>query len=83
MTDDLARLTASDLVAAYRGGIPSPVEATWAALAAIDAGNAAVNAFVWWTTTRRWLRPSAPRQGGAPVTRTGPATACPHLHART
>ena len=43
---DLARLTATDLVAAYREGRLSPVEATRAALAAIDAGNAAVNAFV-------------------------------------
>jgi aspartyl-tRNA(Asn)/glutamyl-tRNA(Gln) amidotransferase subunit A len=43
---DLAHLTATDLVAAYRDGSLSPVEATRAALAAIDAGNAAVNAFV-------------------------------------
>src|SRR5688572_11367759 len=43
---DLARLSATELVAAYRDGRLSPVEATQAALAAIDAGNARVNAFV-------------------------------------
>jgi aspartyl-tRNA(Asn)/glutamyl-tRNA(Gln) amidotransferase subunit A len=43
---DLARLTATELVAAYRDGRLSPVEATRAALAAIDAGNTEVNAFV-------------------------------------
>jgi aspartyl-tRNA(Asn)/glutamyl-tRNA(Gln) amidotransferase subunit A len=43
---DLARLTATELVAGYRDGRLSPVEATRAALAAIDAGNTAVNAFV-------------------------------------
>jgi aspartyl-tRNA(Asn)/glutamyl-tRNA(Gln) amidotransferase subunit A len=43
---DLARLTATELVAAYRDGSVSPVEATRASLAAIDAGNADVNAFV-------------------------------------
>ncbi len=43
---DLADLTATELIAAYRDGSVSPVEATRAALAAIDAGNAEVNAFV-------------------------------------
>ncbi len=43
---DLADLTATELVAAFRGGSASPVEATRAALAAIDAGNDEVNAFV-------------------------------------
>ena len=43
---DLADLTAAELVAAFRGGSASPVEATRAALAAIDAGNDDVNAFV-------------------------------------
>src|SRR6266702_208696 len=43
---DLARLTATQLIAAYRGGSVSPVEAARAALAAIDAGNDDVNAFV-------------------------------------
>ncbi len=39
-------LQAVDLLAAYRGGSLSPVEVTRAALDAIDAHNAAVNAFV-------------------------------------
>lgn len=43
---DLAGLTATELVAAFRAGTTSPVEATRAALAAVDAGNATVNAFV-------------------------------------
>jgi len=43
---DLAWLTATELVAAYRDGSVSPVEATRAALTAIDAGNVDVNAFV-------------------------------------
>jgi len=41
----LAGLTATELIAAYRGGSVSPVEVARAALAAIDAGNADVNAF--------------------------------------
>ena len=43
---DLADLTATELIAAYRDGSISPVEAAQAALAAIDAGNDDVNAFV-------------------------------------
>jgi aspartyl-tRNA(Asn)/glutamyl-tRNA(Gln) amidotransferase subunit A len=43
---ELARLTATELIAAYRVGSLSPVEATQAALAAIDARNDDVNAFV-------------------------------------
>src|SRR5262245_31347865 len=43
---DLAYLTASELVEAYADGSVSPVEACRAALAAIDARNDAVNAFV-------------------------------------
>jgi aspartyl-tRNA(Asn)/glutamyl-tRNA(Gln) amidotransferase subunit A len=43
---DLADLTAIELLAAYRDGSASPVDATRATLAAIDAGNPAVNAFV-------------------------------------
>jgi aspartyl-tRNA(Asn)/glutamyl-tRNA(Gln) amidotransferase subunit A len=43
---DLADLTATELIAAFRSGEASPVEATRAALAAIDAGNDDVNAFV-------------------------------------
>lgn len=43
---DLADLTATELIAAFRSGSASPVEATLAALAAITAGNDDVNAFV-------------------------------------
>jgi aspartyl-tRNA(Asn)/glutamyl-tRNA(Gln) amidotransferase subunit A len=43
---DLAGLTATELIAAFRNGSVSPVEAARAALAAIDAGNDDVNAFV-------------------------------------
>ena len=43
---DLSRLTATELVAGYRRGDFSPVEATQAALDAIDAHDAQVNAFV-------------------------------------
>jgi aspartyl-tRNA(Asn)/glutamyl-tRNA(Gln) amidotransferase subunit A len=43
---DLAGLTATELIAAFRAGSLSPVEAAQAALAAIDAGNDDVNAFV-------------------------------------
>ena len=43
---DLADLTAVELIAAFRDRSASPVEATRAALAAIDAGNDDVNAFV-------------------------------------
>ncbi len=43
---DLADLTATELIAAFRNGSASPVEATRAALAAIDARNDDVNAFV-------------------------------------
>jgi aspartyl-tRNA(Asn)/glutamyl-tRNA(Gln) amidotransferase subunit A len=44
--DGLTRLTATDLIGAYRDRRVSPVEAARAALAAIDAGNRAVHAFV-------------------------------------
>ncbi len=43
---DLAYLSASELVEAYADGSVSPVEAARAALAAIEAGNDAVNAYV-------------------------------------
>jgi aspartyl-tRNA(Asn)/glutamyl-tRNA(Gln) amidotransferase subunit A len=43
---DLARLTATELIAGYRDRSVSPVEATRAALAAIEAANDDVNAFV-------------------------------------
>ncbi len=43
---DLSDLTATELVAGYRDGSFTPVEATRDALAAIDARNEAVNAFV-------------------------------------
>jgi aspartyl-tRNA(Asn)/glutamyl-tRNA(Gln) amidotransferase subunit A len=43
---DLARLTAAELINAYRDGSASPVDATSAALAAIDAANPTVNAYV-------------------------------------
>lgn len=45
MTDDIAFLTASELVRQYRAGSLSPVEATNAALARIDAHNEKINAF--------------------------------------
>lgn len=43
---DLINLTAVELLAGYRAGTLSPVDATQAALEAIDAGNSEVNAFV-------------------------------------
>lgn len=43
---DLTRLTATELIAAYRDRSMSPVEVTRAALAAIEAANDEVNAFV-------------------------------------
>jgi aspartyl-tRNA(Asn)/glutamyl-tRNA(Gln) amidotransferase subunit A len=43
---DLARLSVTELVAGYRDRSISPVEATRAALAAIEASNDKVNAFV-------------------------------------
>jgi hypothetical protein len=43
---DLARLTATELIAGYRDRSVSPVEATRAALAAIEAADDEVNAFV-------------------------------------
>jgi aspartyl-tRNA(Asn)/glutamyl-tRNA(Gln) amidotransferase subunit A len=43
---ELAYLTASELVEAYANGSVSPVDASRAALAAIEAGNDSVNAFV-------------------------------------
>jgi aspartyl-tRNA(Asn)/glutamyl-tRNA(Gln) amidotransferase subunit A len=43
---DLADLTTIELVAGYRDGSFTPVEATRAALSAIESRNAAVNAFV-------------------------------------
>ena len=43
---DLADLTATELIAGYRDGSFTPVEVTRSVLAAIDAGNDAVNAFV-------------------------------------
>jgi aspartyl-tRNA(Asn)/glutamyl-tRNA(Gln) amidotransferase subunit A len=45
MTDDLALLTATALVEGYREGSLSPVAATEAALARIDAHNPGLNAF--------------------------------------
>ena len=46
MTEDLARMPVSDLVAGYRNGTLSPVEATRAGLEAISAYEPLVNAFV-------------------------------------
>jgi len=46
-SDDLAYLSANELVARYRDKSLSPVEATRAALDRIDAHNGAVNAFVF------------------------------------
>jgi aspartyl-tRNA(Asn)/glutamyl-tRNA(Gln) amidotransferase subunit A len=46
MMTDLTRLTATELIAGYRDRSVSPVEATRAALAAIEAANDEVNAFV-------------------------------------
>jgi aspartyl-tRNA(Asn)/glutamyl-tRNA(Gln) amidotransferase subunit A len=45
MSDELATLSARELVALFRRGEASPVEATGAALARLEACNAAVNAF--------------------------------------
>ncbi len=45
MSDDLAFTPATELIAAYRAKTLSPVEATRAALARIDAHNEALNAF--------------------------------------
>ena len=46
MTDDICTLSASELVDAFRAKRLSPVEATEAALARIDAHNDAVNAYL-------------------------------------
>ena len=45
MTDDIAMLPAGELIARYRDGKLSPVEATRAALDRIEAHNARLNAF--------------------------------------
>ncbi len=45
MTDDIARLSAGELIAGYRDGSLSPVEATRAALARIEKHDPALNAF--------------------------------------
>ncbi|MCS5608302.1 MAG: amidase family protein, partial [Alphaproteobacteria bacterium] len=46
MTDDLIRMSAIELLAGYRGGTFSPVEATQAVLDRIHALNDKINAFV-------------------------------------
>ena len=46
MTDDIWTLSASELVEAYRAKRLSPVEATEAALARIDAHNDTINAYL-------------------------------------
>ncbi len=46
MSQELALMSASDMLAGYRDGSLSPVETTKAALAAIDNHNAALNAFL-------------------------------------
>ena len=45
MTDDIASLSAAELIAGYRDGSLSPVEATRAALARIEKHDPALNAF--------------------------------------
>ncbi len=45
MSDDIALLPASDLIAKYRDGSLSPIEATRATLARIEAHNDTLNAF--------------------------------------
>ena len=45
MSEELAYLSATDLLAAYRDKTLSPVEATRAVLDRIDAHNARINAF--------------------------------------
>ena len=47
MTADLALMSAPDLVALFRSGDASPVEATEAVLAQIAALNPVLNAFCW------------------------------------
>ncbi|RMD63834.1 MAG: amidase, partial [Alphaproteobacteria bacterium] len=46
MSDDLALMSASEMVARYRDGSLSPVETTRAALARIEAHDKVLNAFV-------------------------------------
>ena len=46
MIDDISTLSASELVEAYRAKRLSPVEATEAALARIDAHNDTINAYL-------------------------------------
>ena len=46
MADDLCMMPATELVAAFQHGTLSPVEATEAALARIEAVNGTFNAFV-------------------------------------
>jgi aspartyl-tRNA(Asn)/glutamyl-tRNA(Gln) amidotransferase subunit A len=46
MPDEIALLSAKDLIARFRDGSLSPVEATKAALARIEAHNPALNAFI-------------------------------------
>jgi aspartyl-tRNA(Asn)/glutamyl-tRNA(Gln) amidotransferase subunit A len=73
--DDIAYLSATELVAAYRARRLSPLEVTGIVLARIDALNPVLNAFVWLdpdaalrdarASEARWLRgePAGPLDG--------------------
>ncbi len=79
MTEDLALISATALAALYRSGKASPVEATKAVLAHIEAFNPLLNAFCWLdpeaaltaarASEERWHR-GAPKSGidGIPTT---------------
>ena len=74
---DLARMTATDLVAAYRDGSASPVEATGRRWPRSTPHNPTVNAFVLSTRTARWPPRPRPKRAGAPATPLGPGDGVP------
>ena len=77
---ELELLRRDELVAGYRSGRISPVEATRAALDAIAAYDPGCTRSCWSTRTARWPAGSEARSGGgAPARRSARSTACrPH-----
>ena len=68
--------SATELVDGYRNKTISPVEATEAALDAIDTYDGRVNAFVLVDATARSRPRRSRRPAGSPGSRSAPATAC-------
>ena len=76
MSDDIALLSAAELIAGYRDGSLSPVEATEAALARIEAHDGKFNAFRLVDTESALKAARTRNSAGTSRRRAAASTAC-------